>query len=400
MEKVSARMFFTVMWRGLCQALGWFFGLFGYKRDGKFAKCLWGLFATSATFIMGVFAIVVAIELYNEVSCWYGRHHSVCEDPYCSMSTFVSRDIYFHDHDDGKGYIFNIRTGEKYLKHVAWIAKPMGKDSLVCFCDGKKRGYFNKYTGKVVIKPRYDHAWIFSDGIASVEEGGYIKFIDASGKTIIDKKMAYIPDMEGYVFHGGYCVVDTDDGELCGLMDRTGKIVLPMEYSAIYPTNDFGLWRIEKGKESGVLDKELNPVIALMECSIYIGEGTIDATMPDHTMRKYDLQGTLINDFYISSVRTLEYEKDEILYRRVKVQEGDDNMESETAEVEEYHPKATARLRAYVAGDYYEGLMTADGHVVTKPLYKVIEAIGHDLYLCTSTNYDKVVVNGRGEMIR
>ena len=25
-------MFFTVMWRGLCQALGWFFGLFGYKR--------------------------------------------------------------------------------------------------------------------------------------------------------------------------------------------------------------------------------------------------------------------------------------------------------------------------------------------------------------------------------
>lgn len=401
MKKVSARMFFTVLWRGLCQALGWFFGLFGYKRDGKYAKCLWGLFATSATFIMGVFAIIVAIELYNEVSYWYGRHHSVCEDPYCSGSTFVSRDIYFHDHDDGDGYIFNIRTGDKCLKHVAWIAKPMGKDSLVCFCDGKKRGYFNKYTGKVVIKPRYDHAWIFSNGIASVEEGGYIKFIDATGKTIIDKKMAYIPDMEGYVFHGGYCVVDTDDGELCGLMDRTGKIVLPMEYSSIYPTNDFGLWRIEKGKESGVLDKELNPVIPLMECTIYIGEGTIDATMPDHTMRKYDLQGTLINDFYISSVRMLEYEKDEFLYRHTNTQESNnDNEAIETEEVEEYHPKATALLRAYVAGDCYEGLMTADGHAVTMPLYKDINAIGHDLYLCTYTNYDKVIVNGKGEIVR
>lgn len=31
MKKVSARMFFTVLWRGLNQAMGWFFGLFGYK---------------------------------------------------------------------------------------------------------------------------------------------------------------------------------------------------------------------------------------------------------------------------------------------------------------------------------------------------------------------------------
>ena len=38
MKKVSAKLFFTVLWRGLCQVLGWFFGLFGYKTDGKFAK--------------------------------------------------------------------------------------------------------------------------------------------------------------------------------------------------------------------------------------------------------------------------------------------------------------------------------------------------------------------------
>lgn len=37
MRKVSAELFFTVMWSGVCQALGWFLGLFGYKRDGKFA---------------------------------------------------------------------------------------------------------------------------------------------------------------------------------------------------------------------------------------------------------------------------------------------------------------------------------------------------------------------------
>ena len=224
MKRVSARMFFTVMWRGLCQALEWFFGLFGYKRDGKFAKCVWGLFATSAAVAMGIFAIAVVCAVGEEVYCWYNRQHSICDDPYCYQNTFISRDIYFHNHDDGKGYIYNIRTGEKYLKHVAWIAKPTDKDSLICFSDGKKRGYFSKNTGKVVIEPKFSHAWIFSEGLASVEEDGYIKFIDGTGKIVIDKKMAYIPDMQGYVFHGGYCVIDTDDGEQCGLIDKKGNM--------------------------------------------------------------------------------------------------------------------------------------------------------------------------------
>ena len=94
----------------------------------------------------------------------------------------------------------------------------------------------------------------------------------------------------------------------------------------------------------------------------------------------------------------LEYEKEEIVYRKnTTVDDGDGIVE----ELEEYyHPKATARLRAYVAGDGFEGLITVDGHTVTMPLYKDIEAIGNDLYLCTSTNYDKVIVNGKGEIVR
>lgn len=357
-----------------------------------------GLFATSAAIITSIFAIALICVFGEEVCDWYGRQHGNCNDPYCYKNTFISRDIYFHSHNAEKGYIYNIRTGEKYLKHVAWIAKPTDRDSLICFSNGKKRGYFSKNTGKVVIEPKYSYAWIFSEGLASVEEDGYIKFIDATGKVVIDKKMVYIPDMQGYVFHGGYCVVDTDDGERCGLMDKKGNIVLPLEYSSIYPTNDFKLWRLQKGKEMAVLDSNLKPILPLSECSIYIDDGTIDVTLPDHTMRKYDMEGTLINDFYISSVRSLEYEKDEIQYRTRT--HDDDGNEYVAPFVEEYHPQATARLRAYVAGDNYEGLMTADGHVVIKPLYKDIDAIGYDLYLCTSTNYDKIIVNGKGEIVK
>jgi hypothetical protein len=94
----------------------------------------------------------------------------------------------------------------------------------------------------------------------------------------------------------------------------------------------------------------------------------------------------------------LEYEKEEIVYRKNTENVVDEDVE-EILE-ESYHPKATARLRAYVAGDGYEGLMTADGHKVTMPLYWDIEALGYDLYLCSAKNGDKVIVNGKGEVVK
>jgi hypothetical protein len=335
-------------------------------------------------------------DYYSETHCYKSK---------CCYSNAVSEYVYFHNRYDGKGYVFNSRTEEKTVKNVEWIVEPYGKDSLVCFSDGKKRGYFNKNTGKVVVEPKYDHAWVFSDGLACVEENGYLKFIDATGKVVIDKisnggatePLAYSHGMDACVFHGGYCIINTGDDDQCGLIDKTGKIVLPRKYSSIELTNDFEQWILRKGREMAVIDKNLNFVVPFLEGSIYISEGTIDVTMKtNHTMRKYTLQGELINDFYIASVRMLEYEKDEFRYDLSEY--GDtDNIRQE---VSAYHPRATARLRAYVAGEGYEGLMTADGHLVTMPLYKDIEAIGSDLYVCTSTNCDKVIVNGKGEIVR
>jgi len=66
MKRVSAKMFFSVVWKGICQTLCWFFGLFGYKRDGKFAKCVWGMFATSAALIMVIAAGSLVCALGHE----------------------------------------------------------------------------------------------------------------------------------------------------------------------------------------------------------------------------------------------------------------------------------------------------------------------------------------------
>ena len=398
MEKISAKEFFTVMWSGVCQVLEWFFGLFGYRRDGKFAKCVWGLFATSAAVVMVIIAGVVVYAGGDELYRWYKRHYSLCDDTSCYENTLICRDIYFHNHEDGKGYIYNIRTGEKYVKNIVWIAKPLGEDSLVVFSNGKKRGYFSKYTGRLVIEPKYNHAWVFSEGLAGVEENGYVKFIDGTGQVVFDPRIVYNSDASSYVFHGGYCVVNSEDGCTCGLIDRMGKIVLPMEYSYIFPTNDYKFWRLEQGEKSALIDKDLNPIVPLSYCSIYLYDREIDVTMPDHTMRKLDTDGNLIDDFYICGVRMLQYDKDEILYRTRT--HDDDGDEYAVPFVESYHPQAVARLRSYVAGDGYEGLMTQEGHVLTMPLYRNIDAIAYDLYLCEVSNGDKVIVNGKGEIVR
>lgn len=165
MKKVSCKMFFTVVRRGICQVLGWFFGLFDYKRDGKFAKCVWGLFAVSASIVMAILAIIASTEFYDQLkrqNYW---------DNYCEINggQFVSELIgYVNDFDaEGEGYLINKKTGKKVLKNIEWIATPLGNDSLVCFSSNKRRGYFNANDGTVIVEPKYEHAWIFSDGVAA-----------------------------------------------------------------------------------------------------------------------------------------------------------------------------------------------------------------------------------------
>ena len=66
MKKVSVGLFFAVLWKGICQFLGSFFGLFGYKRDGRFAKIIWGMFATSTAVVMSFIALALVCALGEE----------------------------------------------------------------------------------------------------------------------------------------------------------------------------------------------------------------------------------------------------------------------------------------------------------------------------------------------
>ena len=79
------------------------------------------------------------------------------------------------------GYV-ETRDGRKTVKGIHWIAKPLGDDSLVCYSMGDRRGYINMLTGEQAIAPQYRHAWVFSDCLASVDDDGWIKFVDATNQ--------------------------------------------------------------------------------------------------------------------------------------------------------------------------------------------------------------------------
>lgn len=107
--------------------------------------------------MLGILAVVFVYSLCDTVyDKYYKDTH--CYDPDCPRSEFVAKNIYYHDSGLGKNYVFNSQTRERPLRNLSWIAMPRGSDSLVCFCDGDKRGYFNKNTGGIVVPAKYDHS--------------------------------------------------------------------------------------------------------------------------------------------------------------------------------------------------------------------------------------------------
>ena len=268
-------------------------------------------------------------------------------------------------------------------------------DSLICYSDGKKRGYFNMFTGKPVIEPKYDHAWIFSDGLASVDDGGWIKFIDASGKVVIDPQIPYIPGAEGYVFHNNRCIVHSERRDRFGLLDKQGKWVLKPDYFSIESSKNF--WIIDNGEGKSVLDSTLNTVIPFTKGQIWVSSEYISVTLSNHIIQRYDHSGKIINDFYINDVSYMTYESDELRYSTSKNYNEEGTLTSETENIEPLPVEKMARCRRYEAESGWYGLMSADGKVITPPSYSSIQAIGYDLYLCKDNGEDGVILNGKGQ---
>ena len=399
MKKItSMKRAFILFWHGLTALLAgianWFTVILGMRDDSKYGKVLRRIVGSCFAFLMLLLAMAAGCDFCRTVS--YRLEGSRLFDDSHYDSRYISRFVTYYTCYDEDGYL-ETSDGKKTITGIKWIAKPLGMDSLICYSDGKKRGYFNMFTGKPVIEPKYSHAWIFSDGLASVDDGGWIKFIDASGKVVIDPKIPYIAGAEGYVFHNGYCVLHNDRREMFGMMDKQGKWVLKPEYVSIDHSCKY--WIIDNGVEKSVLDSALNTVLHSIKGDVWVNDEYISVTLSNHVMQRYNRRGEIISDFFVNDVSYMTYESDELRYTSSKNYDEEGNLTSETEETMPFPVEKMARCRRYEAQSGWYGLMTADGRVVTPPSYSSIEAIAYDLYLCKDNYEDGVILNGKGERI-
>lgn len=388
--KRSLMLFFKGLTGMLAALAGWFAVIIGMKGESRYSRVLRSIVGTCFTVLVLIVTFAVLAEAFI---CVFNRlGHDTRRNLDDGFNRRLSSGLAYRNSGfDDDGYVFD-SCGNKLITGIAWIAEPLGRDSLVCYSDGGKRGYFNMYTGQVVVEPTYSHAWIFSDGLAAVDDNGWIKFIDETGKVVIDKSMAYIPGMDGYVFHNGYCVVHSGSGDRFGLIDTKGNWALSPEYFNIVPVDSF--WIVDRGDESALLGRGLKEILPFMRADIEIYDEGIYVTEDDHTISKYDFNGVLIEDFYISDISRLLYDTDKV-YRSESCgyDAGDGICDCGGTEL----VSDVASCLCYQAEYGWYGLMSTDGKVITGPMYSDITAVGPDLYLCKDGSGNGILLNSKGE---
>lgn len=389
----------VLFWHGLTTLLvgiaSWFTVILGMTDDSRYGKILRRVVGSCFAFLMLLLAITAGWDFCR--SACYRLSLDSCFDAPSYDLQYISPSVTYYTSYEEDGYV-QTSDGKKTIKGIRWIAKPLGRDSLICYSDGDRRGYFNMFTGKPVIKPKYRHAWIFSDGLASVDDDGWMKFIDATGKVVIDPKIPYLPGEEGYVFHNGCCVIHNERRDRFGMIDKQGNWVLKPEYCSIHSSGQF--WVVEDEEGKSVLDSRLNTVIPSVKGELWIFDEFISVTLSNHIIQRYSYTGELINDFYINDVCYMTYDADELHYTTSKNYNEEGILVSETEDTDPVPVKKLAKCRRYEAETGWYGLMTADGKVITPPSYSDVKAIGYDMYLCKDNSEDGVILDGSGERAR
>lgn len=388
------------LWKGIkavfTAVVDWVATLFGMKDNSKYGRVLHRVVGTAFAVVVIVWAVASLVRFGRSVywdisrSCRYRNLYS----SFYLDEAFNDNLYYYADRWGDKGYLAD-SNGHRILKHILCINKPMEGDSLVYFSDGEKRGYFHMRDGHLVVKPIYEHAWVFSDGLAAVEVNGMVKFIDTTGQVVIDRGFAYDVTDDGYVFHEGHCAVNDREGKHMGLIDRNGEWVMPPMYENIIPVDTF--WLVRNGDEQAIITFGMDTLFPLSKVQLEISDTVIFATFANHTQSRYNLQGQLITANQIRDVEQLMYETTEVVYPAGYSGHDDDEMEYYGGEP--YTRQAVATCLRYEAECGWYGLLSPEGKLLTLPSYRGIEAVGNDLYLC-QTNYGfGVMLNSKGQRV-
>ena len=370
---------------GIKQAARWAAKMFGYKAENKFARGVWYVFATCAALVALYVAVALTIEIIDEVGYAINnyKYHRRDHNP-TYLHDFGNRYVspYVIYHDWYPSYLYNMKTGCRTLTDIHWICKSSDGDSIACYStlEEHKRGYFNRFTGEVVVPAQFDKAWIFSDGLACVYEKGMLHFIDHEGKKVMDKEFPYGIRNDDYCFHNGLCIMYDENGRF-GLIDKQGEwVVEPQYYEIAYDTK--GFWLVQdRDWNYGLLDAKGQMMLPVEygNITVHHRDSCIFTRHLNHVNQVLDFEGNVLNSCNYMSVEMLEYNNGEY----------DDEGNLKT------YP---ANCKEYITTKWYHGLMDKQGNIITPPIYSRIEAISANRYHCDWA-YGSVILDDQGREV-
>ena len=303
-------------------------------------------------FIVGasVWGVILCIIIAAVIaSC--SQNEPVAEKP-SDEGLLLNDDLVAIKESDGNITIKNTQTGEVTAEKIKfdWTsASP--NDSLGVFCTDKKRGYYNSYTGKIVIPAQYRRAWVFSEGLAAVQKNGMIGFINRKGEVVIPFMYPYHGNpLSSFVFENGHCIVADTTGK-CGVINRKGEWIIQPKYDNIDAYEEYVI------ASSAGVRKQL--------------------TYEEKT----------INSFVVDNIKALTYTEKE-------------RYENKDGEIVYLDIEVKTGLFSYSVGGRC-GLMDANCRRLTDPLYSRIIAVDKNMYRALLLDsYSEVILNGRGEVMK
>ena len=294
---------------------------------------------------------VISIIATSAIIASCSENEPIAEKP-SEEGLLLNDDLVAIKEDDGNITIKNTQTGEVTAEKIKfdWTSSSPN-DSLGVFCTDKKRGYYNSYTGKIVIPAQYRRAWVFSEGLAAVQKNGMIGFINRKGDVVIPFRYPYHGNpLSSFVFENGHCIVADTTGK-CGVINRKGEWIIHPKYDNIDAYEEYVI------ASSAGVRKQLT-----------YEEKTINSFVVDN-----------IKALTFTEKERYENKDGEIIYLDIEVKTG---------------------LFSYSVGGRC-GLMDANCRRLTEPLYSRIIAVDKNMYRALLLDsYSEVILNGRGEVMR
>ena len=299
---------------------------------------------------ISVWTVIASIIIAAFVSgC--SKDEPIAEKP-SDAGLLLNDDLVAIKEADGNITIKNKETGEVTAEKIKfdWTSSSPN-DSLGVFCSDGKRGYYNSYTGKIVVPAQYRRVWIFSEGLAAVQKNGMIGFINRKGEVAIPFRYPYHGNpLSSFVFDNGHCIVADTTGK-CGVINRKGDWIIQPKYDNIDIYDEYVI------ASSAGIRKQLT------------------------------YEEKVINSFVVDNIEALTYKEKE-------------RCENKNGEIIYLDREVKTGLFSYRVGGRC-GLMDANCRRLTGPLYSRIIAVDKNMYRALLLDsYSEVILNSRGEVMK